>query len=121
MRSAAMAVLLVLALGACGGGGGGASAEDLVATGDRLWHGEATCATCHGADLRGTTMGPPLLDEIYVPSHHPDDAIRSAVRNGVQPHHWDFGPMPPLTHLDDGDIDALIAYVRSEQRAAGVR
>jgi mono/diheme cytochrome c family protein len=118
MRFAATAVLAALVLSACGGGE--ASTEDLVARGNQLWNGEATCATCHGADLGGTSMGPPLLDEIYVPSHHPDEAIRNAVQAGVQPHHWQFGPMPPLTHLDDGDIDALIAYVRAEQRAAGI-
>ena len=116
-RLAATAVVALLV----GCGGGAPSEEDLVATGDQLFHGEATCATCHGPELGGTTMGPPLLEQTYAPDHHPDEAIRRAVRQGVQPHHWDFGPMPALTHLDDGDIDALIAYVRSRQEAAGIR
>jgi mono/diheme cytochrome c family protein len=118
-RSRCFVLILVigaLGLAACGGDGDG----DPVARGDELFHGEAACATCHGPALQGTTMGPPLLHEIYRPDHHPDDAIRAAVRNGVQPHHWDFGPMPALTHLDGGDIDAVIAYVRAEQEAAGI-
>ena len=32
------------------------------------------CATCHGADLKGSdkgsNQGPPLLHKIYEPSHH---------------------------------------------------
>ena len=107
-------------LGAGCGNGDTPSTAVLVARGDELFHGEATCATCHGVDLGGTTMGPPLLDEVYVPSHHPDASIRNAVRNGVQPHHWDFGPMPALTHLDDDDIDDLIAYIRSVQDGSAV-
>lgn len=27
------------------------------------------CAACHGADLRGTKQGPPLLDVLYSPAH----------------------------------------------------
>lgn len=121
-RAAALLVGTLLLAGACGdeGGGEASSPVELAARGDELFHGEGTCQTCHGADLRGTTMGPPLLHELYVPSHHPDEVVRSAVRNGVQPHHWDFGPMPALRHLDSGDLDALVTYLRQEQEAAGI-
>lgn len=121
-RTATLLVGTLLLVGACGDGDGGepSSPAELAARGDELFHGEATCQTCHGADLEGTTMGPPLLHELYVPSHHPDEAIRSAVRNGVQSHHWDFGPMPALPHLGGDDIDAVIAYIRQEQEAAGI-
>jgi mono/diheme cytochrome c family protein len=108
----------VALLAACGGGD--PSAPDLQARGEELFQGEATCATCHGADVRGTPMGPPLIDRIYAPDHHPDAAFQSAVANGVQPHHWSFGPMPKLTHLDEDDVEAIIAYVRAEQRANGI-
>jgi mono/diheme cytochrome c family protein len=80
----------------------------------------ANCATCHGHDLRGTFVGPPFLDEIYAPAHHPDDAFRAAVANGVEPHHWDFAAMPPITGLRDADVDAVIAYVRSVQAEHGI-
>lgn len=74
------------------------------------------CATCHGERLRGGLAGPPLISEIYVPDHHPDSAIRAAVANGVEPHHWDFAAMPPIPGLSDADVEAVIAYIRDVQR-----
>lgn len=115
MRRLLTAVVVAAALAACG-----SSDEDPVAKGERLFQGEGTCATCHGADLRGTPMGPPFLHELYVPDHHPDQAFQNAVRNGVQPHHWGFGPMPPLTHLSADDVRAITAYVRAQQQEAGI-
>lgn len=76
------------------------------------------CATCHGQGLRGGLAGPPLVSEIYRPSHHPDSAIRAAIAQGVQPHHWDFAAMPPIPGLSDDEIDAVIAYIRDVQRDA---
>jgi mono/diheme cytochrome c family protein len=81
---------------------------------------ESSCAACHGVNLKGTDDGPSFLDPIYAPNHHPDEAFYNAVKNGVQPHHWNFGAMPPQPRFTDADIEALVAYVRSEQREAGV-
>lgn len=78
------------------------------------------CASCHGSDLRGTDVGPALLSEIYEPNHHPDDSFRAAVRNGVTPHHWQFGPMPAITGLDDDEITAIITYIREVQQRDGL-
>ena len=80
----------------------------------------ASCATCHGPDLRGTFVGPALLDEIYAPDHHDDDAIRAAIANGVQPHHWDFAAMPAIPGLDVDQVDAVIAHIRAVQRDHGI-
>jgi mono/diheme cytochrome c family protein len=77
------------------------------------------CASCHGDDLRGTSMGPSQLSIVYEPGHHPDDAFRSAVREGVPEHHWDFGPMPAVPGLDDDEITAIIAHIRSVQAREG--
>lgn len=57
----------------------------LVAEGAELYG--ATCAACHGADLRGTASGPPFLDRVYAPDHHPDGAFYVAAEFGVQEHH----------------------------------
>jgi hypothetical protein len=71
--------------------------------------------------LRGTEgAGPPFLNKIYGPDHHPDAAFYNAVENGVQPHHWNFGAMPPQTTVTEDELEAIIAYVRSRQRASGI-
>lgn len=80
----------------------------------------AECAACHGVDLKGTGSGPPFLDVTYAPNHHSDAAFFLAVRQGVQPHHWDFGPMPPRPGLSDDDIAAIVAYIRAKQAEAGI-
>lgn len=80
----------------------------------------ANCAVCHGADLLGTTTGPPLLHPYYAPNHHADEAFQRAVAVGVVPHHWNFGPMQPLAHLTRDDVAKIVAFVRTEQEAAGI-
>lgn len=114
MRLAVLALTVAVALAACGRGGG-----DPVAKGDALFHGNGTCATCHGPNLEGTVMGPSLLDPRYDAAVLGDEQIRAAVRNGVRFKNWQAGVMPALPHLDDDDIDAIIAFVRSEQRSEG--
>lgn len=121
MRRVVVAVVVAIAVAAGCGGDSVDTPAERIAAGERLYQGDGTCATCHGRDLRGTVMGPPLLHEVYEPSHHPDEAFHNAVRNGVQPHHWDFGPMPPLTHLSEDEVDWIIAYVRQQQQRAGIR
>ncbi len=79
----------------------------------------ANCASCHGNDLRGTDRGPSQLSIVYEPSHHPDDSYRSAIENGVRQHHWGFGNMPPISGLDDADVDEIIAFIRAEQERQG--
>ncbi len=78
------------------------------------------CASCHGADLKGTDQGPPFLHRIYEPSHHGDAAFQLAVRNGVRAHHWKFGDMKPVPALSADDVAHIVAYVRSLQRRAGI-
>lgn len=77
------------------------------------------CASCHGADLRGTSKGPSHLSSVYKPDHHPDEAFRSAILNGAPQHHWPFGPMPPIPGMDDDEITAVIQYIRDQQVEQG--
>ncbi|MGA8051403.1 MAG: cytochrome c [Burkholderiales bacterium] len=79
------------------------------------------CAQCHGVDLRGSVTGPPLLHRIYEPSHHGDIAFQLAVRNGSRQHHWNFGDMQPVPGLTPDDVAHITAYVRGEQRKAGIK
>lgn len=80
---------------------------------------QQSCAACHGADLRGTPQGPSHLSQVYAPDHHSDAAFRAAILHGSPAHHWDYGDMPPIPGLSDGDIDAVIAYIRHEQETQG--
>lgn len=82
---------------------------------------EKHCASCHGARLQGSDQGPPMLSTIYEPSHHGDAAFQLAVRNGSRAHHWQFGDMAPVPGLTTDDVAQITAYVRLEQRKAGIQ
>jgi mono/diheme cytochrome c family protein len=118
----------VAGLAACGGSDSGSDGPSraapaqpdsgLVADGEALY--QEVCSACHGEDLNGTDTGPPFLDPIYAPNHHSDEAFYAAVKNGVQPHHWDFGAMPPRPSVDPDEVAAIVAYVRDQQARAGI-
>jgi len=115
--------LLVALVGigaSCGGDDDAADTASLdqpVALGEQLYINK--CASCHGTDLRGTDSGPSHLSIVYEPGHHPDDAFRAAVLQGVTAHHWEFGDMQPVAGLTDEDLDAIIAFVRAAQERDG--
>ena len=79
------------------------------------------CAGCHGTDLNGTDQGPPFLHAFYVPGHHGDSAFLLAARRGVRSHHWNFGDMPPVEGITDEQVEAIVAFVREQQRAVGIQ
>ncbi len=79
------------------------------------------CAQCHGADLLGSKEGPPLVHRVYEPSHHGDVAFQIAVKYGTRQHHWNFGDMQPVPGVTPDDVAHITAYVRAEQRKAGIR
>lgn len=80
-----------------------------------------SCVQCHGADLRGTKEGPPLVHRFYEPGHHGDVAFQIAVKYGSRQHHWNFGDMKPVPGVSPDDVAHITAYVRAEQRRAGIR
>lgn len=82
---------------------------------------EAKCAECHGLRGAGTEQGPPFVNDIYNPGHHPDEAFLLAPRTGVRAHHWAFGDMLPVEGVTDDDLRAIIRYVREVQQANGIR
>ena len=117
MRHLAAAVLVLALLGGCGGDDDTTDEASAPATGEGLY--AEHCASCHGADLRGTDEGPSHLSVVYVPGHHPDVAFRSAIANGAPAHHWAFGDMPPVEGLDEDEVEAIISYVREQQEEHG--
>lgn len=97
-------------------------APDFVADADRgetLFH--AHCSRCHGKAASGTDHGPPLIHPIYRPGHHADLTFYWAAKDGVKQHHWQFGDMPPVSGVSPEDVGHIVAYVRREQRRAGIR
>jgi len=118
---AALSLLAATALAfACGGGDGDPTPARTFEGTDGSALFQQACATCHGADLNGTDQGPPFLDAIYAPGHHADPAFFLAAKTGARSHHWNFGNMPPIEGLSDEQIAAIVAFVRAEQRAAGI-
>ena len=89
----------------------------LVAEGEPVYR--ASCAACHGADLRGTEFGPSQFSVVYQPGHHSDSSYISALVNGVPAHHWDFGDMAAVPNLSKDDMTRVIAFVRENQRIEG--
>lgn len=121
-RALAAAAVIATALAACSGGSARevdipAQDPNLVSSGADIY--QASCAACHGSDLRGTEQGPSHLSAVYVPNHHSDAAFLLAVRNGSPQHHWRFGDMKPIDGLSDDDIVAITAFVRETQRVEG--
>lgn len=79
------------------------------------------CAVCHGENAAGQNgVAPPLVHRIYEPSHHSDMAFVLAAQNGVRAHHWDFGNMPVIEGVTEGDVKMVAAYVRELQRENGI-
>lgn len=88
-------------------------------TGEALFNGK--CASCHGANAAGQDgVAPPLVHIIYEPNHHGDASFQRAARDGVRAHHWRFGNMPPVEGIAASDVDKIVAYVRTLQRANGI-
>jgi mono/diheme cytochrome c family protein len=78
------------------------------------------CVSCHGENAAGSKRGPPLIHKIYEPNHHADGSFYMATKRGVRPHHWKFGPMPPMPNISDTQLINIVAYIRTLQRANGI-
>jgi glucose/arabinose dehydrogenase/mono/diheme cytochrome c family protein len=92
--------------------------QEMVALGDRIYHGQvggASCAGCHGSDGKGTPLGPDLTDTKYLWNDGSWAGITKTITDGVaQPKEY-RSPMPPMggAQLTDDQVKALAAYVWS--------
>ena len=78
------------------------------------------CSGCHGENGSGSDVGPPLIHDIYKPSHHGDQVFYLAAQIGVRAHHWPYGNMPRQPHIRPEMMTSVIQFVRETQRANGI-
>jgi glucose/arabinose dehydrogenase/mono/diheme cytochrome c family protein len=91
---------------------------DMVALGDRIYHGEvggASCAGCHGSTGKGSPLGPDLTDSKWLWSDGSWEGIARTITDGVpQPKEYRNGmPAKGGAQLTDDQVKALAAYVWS--------
>jgi len=89
---------------------------DMVALGDRIYHGQvggAACTGCHGANGGGTTLGPDLTDRTWLWSDGSLDGIQRTIVAGVAKPKKFRSPMPAKggATLSDEQTRAVAAYV----------
>ncbi|HTY69237.1 MAG TPA: PQQ-dependent sugar dehydrogenase [Alphaproteobacteria bacterium] len=87
-----------------------------VALGRRIFEGQAaggTCAGCHGADAKGTSVGPNLASGKFLWSDGSLAGIKRTIEQGVAHPKQSTGAMPPKggAPLSPQDVSAVAAYV----------
>ena len=99
--------------------------REMVALGDRIFHGQvaaAACTGCHGAAGAGSPLGPNLTSGKWLWSDGSFAGILKVITEGVpQPKEY-RSPMPPMggTQLTSEQAGAVAAYVWSmSHRATG--
>jgi glucose/arabinose dehydrogenase/mono/diheme cytochrome c family protein len=93
---------------------GGTAAQ--VALGDRVFHGQAgggTCVGCHGADGKGTPLGPDLTSSKRLWGDGSVASIQRIITQGVPEPKKYRSPMPPMggAQLSPSEVSAVAAYV----------
>ncbi len=90
--------------------------KEMVALGDRIYHGQvggATCTGCHGSGATGTPLGPDLTDNRWYWSDGSSTGIAATIRVGVMHPKNYRAPMPPMggAQLTADQVSAVAAYV----------
>src|ERR1700678_3249818 len=92
--------------------------QEMVALGDRIYHGQVgggSCTGCHGSDGKGTPLRRELTDQKWLWRDGSYAGIAKTITDGVaQPKEY-RSPMPPMggAQLTDDQVKALAAYVWS--------
>jgi mono/diheme cytochrome c family protein len=98
-----------------GAAGGAAITPELVAQGDKIFHGPGNCYACHGTNAQGS-VGPNLTDAEWIHSKGTYEDIVAQVIHGVPKEESKSGiVMPPKggSSISDDDVKAVAAYVYS--------
>lgn len=88
----------------------------MVELGERIYHGEvasATCVGCHGADGKGTPLGPDLTSNKWLWSRGSYAGIARTIRDGVAKPKAYRSPMPAMggAQLSPHQVSAVAAYI----------
>ena len=70
---------------------------------------QQACASCHAINGEGGRVGPELNVPRSIVEYRPEAQIRAYIRN---PASFRYTSMPSHEHLDDGELDGLVAYLR---------
>jgi glucose/arabinose dehydrogenase/mono/diheme cytochrome c family protein len=90
--------------------------KEMVALGERIFLGRvggATCTGCHGADAKGTPLGPNLTGSHWLWGDGSYGSIAKTITTGVpQPKQY-RSPMPPMggARFTQDQVSALAAYI----------
>jgi mono/diheme cytochrome c family protein len=88
---------------------------ELIAQGDKVFHGPGNCYACHGTNAQGA-VGPNLTDAEWLHNKGSFEEIVAQVTNGVPKEESKTGiPMPAKGggSISDDDVKAVAAYVYS--------
>jgi glucose/arabinose dehydrogenase/mono/diheme cytochrome c family protein len=96
---------------------------EMVALGDRIYHGQvggAACTGCHGDSGQGTPLGPDLTGKKWLWSDGSYAGIAKTITDGVSQPKQYRSPMPPMggSQLTPDQVSALAAYVWGLSRRA---
>ena len=88
----------------------------MVASGDRIYHGQAggaACAGCHGENGEGSPLGPSLTSKKRLWSDGSYAGIAKVIKEGVPNPKEYRSPMPPMggAQLTSEQLSAVAAYV----------
>ncbi len=100
---------------AASGPAAAAASPELIAQGDKIFHGAGNCYACHGSNAQGL-VGPNLTDAEWIHSKGTLDDIVAQVMHGVPKEESKSGiVMPPRggSTISDDDVKAVAAYVYS--------
>jgi mono/diheme cytochrome c family protein len=90
--------------------------REMVALGDRIYHGQvggAACTGCHGANGTGSALGPDLTGKKWLWSDGSYAGIAKTITDGVMHPKQYRSPMPPMggAQLTPDQVSAVAAYV----------
>jgi mono/diheme cytochrome c family protein len=94
---------------------GAALSPELIAQGDKIFHGPGNCYACHGTNAQGS-VGPNLTDAEWIHSKGTYGDIVAQVTKGVPKEESKSGiVMPPRggSTISDDEVKAVAAYVYS--------